>query len=290
VLLHVGVAGTSGNYDVLPTTSSQDGSDRTTRAAFVAFNDEFGGLRNVYRNRVLGTPPCTGTGTFVAPTAAAGSAATVQCAFGGYSLGAADKANVKQQRTGLEFALAKGAAKLQGEYTMADYTATGQAITSSGSRYATRSTGDVRVYYVEFMYNLTGETWASTYRSGVVGGIRPTSNFNLADGTGTGAWQVGVRYSEYNAASFGDNVSTSGGSTNYPRTGNAQYQIEGSPKGNTITVGLNWILNPNARIMFNYAQSQFDYSFLPVDIGTPVNPAQRGNDSRAFMVRSQFNF
>jgi phosphate-selective porin OprO/OprP len=290
VLLHVGVAGTSGSFDVLPTTSSQDGSDRTTRALFVGFNDEFGGLRNVYRNRILGTPPCTNTSTFVAPTAAAGSAATVQCAYGGYSLGAADAANVKQQRTGLEFALAKGAAKLQGEYTMADYTATSQAITSSGSRYSTRSTGDVKVYYVEFMYNLTGETWASTYRSGVVGGIRPNSNFNLADGTGTGAWQVGVRYSEYNAASFGDNVSSTGGSTNYPRTGNAQYQVEGSPKGNTITLGVNWILNPNARIMFNYAQSKFDYSFLPVDIGTPVTPAMRGNDSRAFMVRSQFNF
>lgn len=290
VLIHVGVAGTSGSFDVVPATSSQDGSDRTTRGAFVAFNDEFGGLKNVYRNRILGTPPCTNTATFVSPTAAAGSAASVQCAFGGYSLRAADAANVKQQRTGLEFALAKGPAKLQGEYTMADYTATSQAVTSSGSRYATRSSGDLKVYYVEFMYNLTGESWAKTYRSGVVGGIKPNSNFNLADGSGTGAWQIGVRYSEYNAASFGDNVSSSGGSTNYPRTGNAQYQIEGSPKGNTITLGLNWILNPNARIMFNYAQSKFDYAFLPVDIGTPVTPAMRASDSRAFMVRSQFNF
>lgn len=290
VLLHVGIAGTSGSYDVVPTTSSQDGSDRTTRGAMIALNDEFGGLRNVYRNRILGTPPCTNTSTFVAPTAAAGSAATVQCAFGGYSLAAADAANVKRQLTGLEFAFAKGAAKLQGEYTMADMTATSQAITSSGSRYATRSSGDLKTYYIEFMYNLTGEPWAPTYRSGVVGNIRPSSNFNLADGTGTGAWQLGVRYSEYNAASFGDNVSTTGGSTNYPRTGNAQYQIEGSPKGNTITLGLNWILNPNARIMFNYAQSKFDYSFLPVDIGTPAAPAKRGNDSQAFMIRSQFNF
>jgi phosphate-selective porin OprO/OprP len=191
VLLHVGVAGTTGRYDVLPTTSSQDGSDRTTRGLVNSFNDEFGGLRNVYRNRILGTPPCTNTASFVSPTAAAGSAATVQCAIGGYSLGAADAATVNRQLTGLEFAFAKGAAKLQGEYTVADYNATSQAVTSSGARYTTQSKGNTKVYYVEFLYNLTGESWAPTYRSGVVGGIRPNSNFNIADRSGTGAWQLG---------------------------------------------------------------------------------------------------
>jgi len=290
VLLHVGVAGTTGNFDVVPTTSSQDGSDRTTRGAFVSFNDEFGGLRNVYRNRVLGTPPCTNTSSFISPTAAAGSSASVQCAFGGYSLRAADSASVNRQLTGLEFAFAKGPAKLQGEYTVGDYTATSQAVTSSGARYATQSKGDVKVYYVEFLYNITGEPWAPTYRAGVVGNVKPNSNFNFADMSGTGAWQVGLRYSQYDASSFGDNVSSSGASTNYPRTGNAQYQIEGSPKGNTVTLGLNWILNPNAIIMFNYAQTKFGYAFLPVDIGTPSAPAKRGDESHAFMIRSQFNF
>ncbi len=279
VLLHVGIAATKGTFDVVPTTSSQSGDTRVTRGAFVAFNDEFGGLRNVYRNRILGTPPCQSPST-----------TTGQCAIGGYSLAAADAASVDRQLTGFEFALAKGAAKLQGEYTTGDFTARSQAVTSAGARYATRSTGDVQTYYVEFMYNLTGEPWAPTYRSGVVGSIRPNNPFNLTTMSGTGAWQLGLRYSAYDASSFGANVSTSGTSTNYPTTGNAQYQIEGSPKGNTTTVGLNWILNPNARIMFNYAMSKFDYSFAPVDIGTPSTPARRGDTSHAFMIRSQFNF
>jgi hypothetical protein len=42
--------------------------------------------------------------------------------------------------------------------------------------------------------------------------------------------------------------------------------------------------------MFNYAMSSFDYSFTPVDIGTGSAAAQRGDKSRAFMIRSQFNF
>ena len=284
VLVHVGVAATRGTYQVVPTTSSQDGSNITTRGAFLAFNDEFGGLRNVYRNRILGTPPCT------TPITTAG-ATQGTCSIGGYSLAAADAASVDLLRKGLEVAVAKGPLKLQAEYTMADYTASSAArVAGTSANYATSSTGQSKVYYVELMYNITGEPWAPTYRSGLIGGIRPTSPFDLSNMSGTGAWQIGLRHSTYDAADFGANVSTSGGSTNYPRTGNAQYQIEGSPKGMTTTLGVNWILNPNARIMFNYAMSSFDYSFTPVDIGTGSAAAQRGDKSRAFMIRSQFNF
>ncbi len=279
VLMHVGVAATKGTFTVVPTTSSQGGDNRTTRGAFVVFNDEFGGLRNVYRNRILGTPPCP-----------APSTTTGQCTYGGYSLAAADAASIDRQLTGFEFALAKGPTKLQGEYTLADYSATSQAVTSAGARYTTRSSGDVKTYYVEIMHNLTGEPWAPTYRSGVIGNIRPANAFNLATMSGTGALQLGLRYSVYDAGSFGANVSTAGTSTNYPRTGNAEYQIEGSPKGNTTTIGLNWILNPNARIMFNYAMTRFDYAFQPVDVSVGPGAASRGEKSHAFMIRSQFNF
>lgn len=278
VLMHFGVAATRGSFDVVPTTSSQSGDNRVTRGAFVAFNDEFGGLRNVYRTRITGMPPC--------PNPASGTGA---CTYGGYGLGASEAASVDRALTGLEFALAKGPAKLQSEYTIADYTARSRAYTNTGSLYNTRSAGQVKTYYVEFMYNLTGEPWAPTYRSGVIGGIRPTSVFNLATMSGTGAWQLGLRYSGYDAGDFGANTSASGGSTSVGSPN--QYQIEGSPKGNTTTIGLNWILNPNARVMLNYAMTNFDYAFTPVDIGTAApQAAVRGSKSHAVMLRTQFNF
>jgi phosphate-selective porin OprO/OprP len=140
------------------------------------------------------------------------------------------------------------------------------------------------------MYNLTGENWAPAYRSGLVGAIRPTSNFDFSTMTGTGAWQMGLRYSAYDASSFGANTSTSGGSRTLTSGGNSMNEIEGSPGGNTITLGLNWLMNPNARIMFNLARTGYDYSFTPVDIGTTGNSAQRGDASYAAMIRSQFNF
>jgi phosphate-selective porin OprO/OprP len=279
-LFHVGLAGTAGSYQVLPTTSSQSGSTTETKGSFLSFNDEFGGLRNVYRNRIYGTSPCVSGGV------------NIVCGARLFSAAASDTSTVKQSRGGMELAVAKGPLKLQAEYTHINLTATGKsgAAATPGTLYDVRSAGNAKVFYVDMMYNLTGEQWAPTYRSGVVGAIRPTSPVDLANMTGTGAWQIGLRYSAYDASSFGANTSTSGADTDYTYNGKNAYEIEGSPKGNTTTLALNWILNPNARIMMNYSQSVFDYSFTPVDIGSSAVSAVRGNTSRAFMIRSQFNF
>jgi len=276
VLIHVGLAATMGDFKVLPTTSSQEGHVSTTRGAFLAFNDEFGGLRNVYRNRITGTSPCTESGV------------TQPCTHEVISGSASTTSNVKQSRAGLETVLAKGPLKFQAEYTYYDLTASGKA--GATANYTATASGNAKIYYVEVMYNLTGENWAPAYRSGLVGAIRPTSNFDFATMTGTGAWQMGLRYSAYDAGSFGANTSSTGGSTTFPSSGNSNYQIEGAPNGNTITLGLNWLMNPNARIMFNLARSSFDTNFTPVDIGSTGNSAQRGDASYAAMIRSQFNF
>jgi len=279
-LFHVGLAGTSGRTTVLPTTSSQSGSATETKGAFVAFNDEFGGLRNVYRNRIYGTSPCVSGGI------------NVTCTDKVFSAPASDTSSVNNTRGGIELAVAKGPLKFQAEYTHLNQTVTGKSAAAStpATLYDVRASGSTKVYYLEMMYNLTGEPWAPTYRSGVVGSIRPASPFDLSNMTGTGAWQVGVRLSGYDASSFGSNTNASGGDTDFQYGGKNAYEIEGSPKGRTTTLGVNWILNPNARIMFNYAQSVFDYSFTPVDIGSSAVAATRGKTSNAFMIRSQFNF
>ena len=279
-LFHIGLAATAGRSQVVPTTSSQSGSATDTKGTFISFNDEFGGLRNVYRNRIFGTSPCVSGGV------------NVSCTDKQISAPASDASDVKQSRGGVELALAKGPLKFQAEYTHLNLTATGKSAASGspGTLYDVRSDGNAKVYYLELMYNLTGEPWAPTYRSGVVGAIRPTSPFDFSGMSGTGAWQLGLRYSAYDTSSFGNNTSASGGSTTGTYAGKSAYEIEGSPKGSTTTLGLNWILNPNARIMMNYAQSVFDYSFKPVDIGSSAVAATRGKNSQAFMIRSQFNF
>jgi len=314
-IFHLGLAGTSGTFQVVPTTSSQSGNAVETKGAFVAFNDEFGGLRNVYRNRIHGTSPCVSSGsnvqcsaTTTTTTTAAQLAAANIAPVGGSSLGtltstststynvisapAQDTSKVQQWRAGLEAVAAKGPWKLQAEYTYADLDVTGKASKAgtgtAATSYDAAASGKVKVYYIDLMYNITGENWAPTYRSGVVGAVRPNSPFDLTTMSGTGAWQIGLRYSRYDASSFGGN--NNGDGKTYTNTAGKQYEVEGSPIGTTMTLGLNWILNPNARVMFNYSQSRFDSAFYPVDIGTSAIAKKIGDNSHAFMLRSQFNF
>ncbi len=274
-MLHVGLAASAGQYDIVPTTSSQDGSTIETKGAFLSFNDENGGLRNVYRNRIYGARPCT---------------KTVANCVGGYSLNAADAAQIDRKLLGFELAAAYGPTKLQYERTEGDYTASSYKSTAnSNTQTPTSSKGKVKVEYLELMHNITGESWAGTYKSGVVGGIRPNSPFKFSDMSGTGAWQIGLRFSRYDASDFGANAS--GGGTKYG-TGD-QYEVEGSPKGNTTTIGLNWVLNANARIMLNYSMTRFDTALVPVDVRTPTGTTQSTNkidSEKIISLRTQINF
>jgi phosphate-selective porin len=143
------------------------------------------------------------------------------------------------------------------------------------------ATQDVRVQakYVEAMYNITGEDFTKSYKSGAFGGITPSSVF-MKDyggvvGNGTGAWQVGVRVSEYSA--------TSSNSVDGAVTGN---RTQNSTGAQTVTYGVNWILNSNARIMANYATTKFDAAIAPLDT-TDMGTTTKEN---VFSVRTQINF
>jgi phosphate-selective porin OprO/OprP len=85
--------------------------------------------------------------------------------------------------------------------------------------------------YLELTYFLTGESRASFYRTqfGHFDRVVPITNFNI-DGKHWGAWQLAARYSYLNLNS----ASIKGGALD------------------DITGGVNWYLNPVARITVNY--------------------------------------
>jgi phosphate-selective porin OprO/OprP len=119
------------------------------------------------------------------------------------------------------------------------------------------------------MYNITGEKWADAYKSGAFSGVKPNSNFT-ANG-GTGAWQVGLRMSAYDAS----DVVVTGGKNQ-----------DNSDKAQTYTLGLNWLINPNARVMLNYAITNFDTAVKPVD----VTGAIASKSEKVISLRTQLNF
>jgi phosphate-selective porin OprO/OprP len=121
---------------------------------------------------------------------------------------------------GGEGAFCYGPFRAQAEYMMASIDAAGANDPSFMSYYA----------YASAL--LTGEHYNYKKSEGVFEHVEPKRNFRQ-DGTGPGAWELGARYSFLD---LNDKDIFGGEMTD-------------------ITVGLNWYMVPNARVMFNYVHS-----------------------------------
>lgn len=94
-------------------------------------------------------------------------------------------------------------------------------------------------YYVEASYFLTGEHRPYDTQYGVFGRVIPRNNLRLK-GPGWGAWQIAVRYDELSLDDYDFRSGVIGG------------------VGRNWTIGLNWHLNPNTKLMFNYVNADID--------------------------------
>jgi phosphate-selective porin OprO/OprP len=128
-----------------------------------------------------------------------------------------DFASDHAELVGLEAAWVAGPLSLQGEYIFANADAS--------------STGNFDGYYAQISYFLTGEHRKYKPSSGAFSRVKPKKNWGW--NKGPGAWEVAVRYSSVDL----DDSSVSGGELD------------------DVTVGLNWYLNPNTRLMWNYVHA-----------------------------------
>lgn len=119
---------------------------------------------------------------------------------------------------GYEATFLSGPFSLQAEYI-------GNIVDQGGDRHDTYFQG----LYLQASYLLTGETKPYLKPYGVFGRVRPKKNFSLKDKT-WGAWEAALRYSYLDL----DEDNINGGILS------------------DVTLGLNWYLNPNMRIMLNY--------------------------------------
>ena len=269
-IIHVGAAVDKGSYKVTPSSSTDSGftASGSTRATLLSYRTENRGMTNAYRAQIGGD--------------------TVGTAYGALADNAAD---VKKNLTGFEITLAKDAFKFQTEFFNASYDARALNYTSAGAAAGSATGGNTarlnlntKANYYEFMYNITGESWSDAYRAGAFSALKPKSNFN-GIGKGTGAWQTGIRFSQYE-------VNLPGSSANSAITdgGFGRSRAENSEIARTVTYGLNWILNPTARFMVNYATTKFDRPVYYLSTINRTATPEYTSKENILSVRSQFNF
>ena len=155
-------------------------------------------------------------------------------------------------RSDVEYAVAYGPYKVQGEFFQIGYSdMTG---TNAGSN-------SINMNYNEILWNITGESHNYSNTAGTFGWIKPNTKFS--PNGGLGAWQVGVRLSDFDGSDF----TAASGKTS---------------KATSMTYGLNWYLNDNVRFMLNYVETKFDD---PVTISTT-----KLDKIKAIMLRGQVSF
>jgi len=304
-VLHFGVANTQGNSQTLPSNSGniQGAAETNTRATIVAFRTENRGLNNAYRLQIAGDTLLTPTTTCSSSAVPSGGGTpTISCTgSNGTTQGtlANNAVNINQNMNGLELALAKGPYKFQMENFDSKYAASGVS-QNLDTKALTNVSVDARVkaQYIEVMYNITGEDFSKAYKGGAFGGITPKSVF-MKDyggvvGEGIGAWQVGFRTSKYESSVPVTSTCSAANEkceTGSVGTGSSSNRAQNSESAKTNTYALNWILNSNARVMFNYAETTFAHPVILLDVNKPGNIVSGATDKeRVISVRTQVNF
>ena len=130
---------------------------------------------------------------------------------------------------GLEGAINLDQFSLQGEYVITDV------------KRDENTNGQLDAFYIQGSWYLTGENRRYSKRKGVISRFKPNQNFSWnkkwSEGRGTGALQLAVRYAELDL--------------------NDQSAGIAGGEQNSLTLGINWELNPVSRIMYNYVHANF---------------------------------
>lgn len=180
---------------------------------------------------------------------------------------------IERQRVGFETAFAWNNYKLQGEWLRNNF----QGSNSATSKFDK----NLDAWYVDVMWMVTGETYASAYKEGSFGGIKPSNNWEW--GGGKGAWELGARYSKFDASDFANWSAATGGAGSGDSANVTRINLTNSTlEADAITIGAKWILNPNMRVHLNYVQTRFD---TPILIGSKAQDKEE-----AVMARVQWNF
>lgn len=259
------------NYNLYSVNGSGQNNDDASDAKDIGsrVNANFARLAGI-RNAVIHAGASASKGRIGFSTSTGSSISQVTEGSGAtfFTVTGLGDARADRSRRGLETAVAYGPVKFQSEHINANFT--GRRI---GSATNTPNTdrlydNDINVWYADLNWLVTGENWADSYRSGVFGRVKPKRNFD--DKGGWGAFELGLRYSKYDASEFKSLLPTATASTSY------------ASEADAWTAAAKWIFNPNARLVLNYVHTKFD---------TPIKVLGKTDQSEnAIVLRAQYDF
>ena len=117
--------------------------------------------------------------------------------------------------------------------------------------------------------------------------MKPKVEFNSDNFTG-GAWEVGARYSKFDASDFNNTAFTTASAASTGTLGNGiSTVVSGYAEAKAYTVGVKFVANPNFRIMADYVYTDFNNR-----IGTSnvTVSGQNYTDEKAILMRTQIMF
>jgi phosphate-selective porin OprO/OprP len=184
---------------------------------------------------------------------------------------------IERVRYGVEGAMASGPFKIQGQYSV-----TAQDFTAGNASTAANYDLDIKSYYVQALWTLTGEKWADRYKAGAFGALKPKTDFDSDKFTG-GAWEIGARYSKFDASDFSGLTAAADSGTSY--TTGFSAKGAGYAEAKAYTVGVKFVANPNFRVMADYVRTDFSNMLSAYAInGKPID------NENAILVRTQIMF
>lgn len=249
------------NYNVYVVNGSGQNNDDVNDAKDVGgrINANFANLAN-FKNAVMhvGASASKGSIGFSTSTGSSISQATEGSGATFFSVTGLGNSKADRSRWGLEGALAYGQLKLQAEYIDANLEGRKTAIYDNS----------IKVMYADLNWLVTGESWADSYKNGVFGRVKPKRNFD--DKEGWGAFELGLRYSKFDASDFYGLIKADVDAKKY------------TTEADSWTAGAKWIFNPNARVVLNYIRTRFD---------TPIIVNGKQDESEDVIVlRAQYDF
>ena len=192
-------------------------------------------------------------------------------------LGQGDKTQTRT-RWNLEGAFAFGATKLQAQYTRQNHEFDSNFVNLDRN---------IDSGYVQVLHTLTGEKWADRYKDGAFGALKPNKNFDGDTMTG-GAWELGLRYSSFDASEFNISALTTAGTATGTTIGNGVVTAaSGYTKAHAYTTGVKFWANPNFRMMADYVYTDFNGL---IGTTTPSLNGRAYKDEHAILMRTQIMF